>query len=85
MAASGREAEAVGAAAVAAVEKHFAMHGLYGLAPPSTAALPPSPQQQSRQLKQSAASEHGSDDQDFLSSPHSNCRSVFYHFLLSVK
>ncbi|EZA46883.1 Transcription factor SOX-6 [Ooceraea biroi] len=45
----------VAAAAVAAVEKHFAMHGLYGL-PPSAGAMPPSAQTQ-RPIKHSGSRE----------------------------
>ena len=60
------------AAAVAAVEKHFAMHGLYGM-PPSTGSVPNSPQAQ-RQMKHSSAREEAHQDeleQEFLSAQHS--------------
>lgn len=59
------------AAAVAAVEKHFAMHGIYGLPPPNTGAMPPSPQQQRQMKHSSARDEPTPDEQDFLSSSHS--------------
>lgn len=60
----------VAAAAVAAVEKHFAMHGLYGL-PPSAGAMPPSTQTQ-RPIKHSSSREETpQEEQDFLSTPHS--------------
>ncbi|KAJ8676607.1 hypothetical protein QAD02_012394 [Eretmocerus hayati] len=69
----GAPTNSVSAAAVAAVEKHFAMHGIYGLAPPNTGAMPPSPQQQHRQLKRDAASikDEPSPDSvdDYLASP----------------
>lgn len=61
---------AAAAAAVAAVEKHFAMHGLYGL-PPSAGAMPPSAQTQ-RPIKHSSSREETpQEEQDFLSTPHS--------------
>lgn len=57
------------AAAVAAVEKHFAMHGLY--LPPSAGAMPPSAQTQ-RPIKHSGSREETpQEEQDFLSTPHS--------------
>jgi len=60
----------VAAAAVAAVEKHFAMHGLYGL-PPSAGAMPPSAQTQ-RPIKHSGSREEPpQEEQDFLSTSHS--------------
>ena len=64
----GAPAGSVTAAAVAAVEKHFAMHGIYGLPPPSTGAMPPSPQQQRQMKHSSARDEPTPDEQDFLSS-----------------
>lgn len=64
---------AVAAAAVAAVEKHFAMHGIYGI-PPSAGAMPPSPQTQ-RPIKHSGSREEATqDEQDYLSTPHSKYR-----------
>lgn len=69
---------AVAAAAVAAVEKHFAMHGLYGL-PPSAGAMPPSAQTQ-RPIKHSSSREETpQEEQDFLSTPHSKFMSSFLH------
>lgn len=63
------------AAAVAAVEKHFAMHGIYGL-PPSAGAMPPSPQTQ-RPIKHSGSREEAAqEEQDYLSTPHSKCDSL---------
>jgi hypothetical protein len=60
----------VAAAAVAAVEKHFAMHGLYAL-PPSAGAMPPSAQTQ-RPIKHSGSREEApQEEQDFLSTSHS--------------
>lgn len=62
--------ESAGPAAVAAaaVEKHFAL-GIYGL-PPTTGAMPPSPQTQ-RPIKHSSSRvESTQDEQDFLSSQH---------------
>lgn len=61
------------AAAVAAVEKHFAMHGMYGL-PTSANAISSSPQSQ-RPIKHSVSREEPpppptQEEQDFLSSPH---------------
>ncbi|XP_051169395.1 transcription factor SOX-13 isoform X3 [Leptopilina boulardi] len=56
-------------AAAVAVEKHFAMHGLYGL-PPTSGAMPPSPQTQRPVKLSSNRDEPPSDDQDFLTSPH---------------
>lgn len=57
------------AAAVAAVEKHFAMHGLYGL-PSNAGGMPPSAQTQ-RPIKHSGSREETpQEEQDFLSSPH---------------
>lgn len=55
----------VAAAAVAAVEKHFAMHGIYGL-PPNAGAMPPSPQTQ-RPIKRE---ESVQEEQDYLSAQH---------------
>lgn len=61
----------VAAAAVAAVEKHFAMHGLYGLPPSAGATVGPSAQTQ-RPIKHSASREETpQEEQDFLSTPHS--------------
>lgn len=61
---------AVAAAAVAAVEKHFAMHGIYAI-PPSAGAMPPSPQTQ-RPIKHSGSREEAAqEEQDYLSTPHS--------------
>ncbi|KAK0159817.1 hypothetical protein PV327_010890 [Microctonus hyperodae] len=64
---------ASGSAAAAAVEKHFAMHGIYSLPPPNPGAIAPT-QQPQRPMKHSAGSRGGDDrpdeDQDFLSSPH---------------
>lgn len=65
----------VAAAAVAAVEKHFAMHGIYGL-PPNAGAMPPSPQTQ-RPIKRE---ESVQEEQDYLSAQHSK---YFLCFLLS--
>ncbi|OAD61409.1 Transcription factor Sox-6 [Eufriesea mexicana] len=60
---------AVAAAAVAAVEKHFAMHGIYAI-PPSAGAMPPSPQTQ-RPIKHSGSREEAAqEEQDYLSTPH---------------
>ncbi|XP_011499370.1 PREDICTED: transcription factor SOX-5 isoform X2 [Ceratosolen solmsi marchali] len=66
----GTQTGSVAAAAVAAVEKHFVMHGIYGLPPPNTGAMPPSPQQQRQMKHSSARDESAPDEQDFLSSPH---------------
>lgn len=74
---SKEEQASVAAATVAAVEKHFAMHGLYGL-PPSTASIPPPSSQSQRQMKHSSSREDPQqDDQDFLTAQHSK----FEHFL----
>ncbi|XP_033216108.1 transcription factor SOX-13 isoform X2 [Belonocnema kinseyi] len=62
-------ANSVAQAAAAAVEKHFAMHGLYGL-PPSSGAMPPSPQTQRAAKHSSNRDETPQDDQDFLTAPH---------------
>ncbi|XP_032674578.1 transcription factor Sox-5 isoform X6 [Odontomachus brunneus] len=61
----------VAAAAVAAVEKHFAMHGLYGLPPNAGATVGPSAQTQ-RPIKHSGSREETpQEDQDaFLSTSH---------------
>ncbi|XP_012279979.1 transcription factor SOX-13 [Orussus abietinus] len=57
------------AAAVAAVEKHFVMHGIYGL-PPTAGAMPPSPQTQ-RSIKHSGSrDEPQQEEQDFMSTQH---------------
>ncbi|XP_034933777.1 transcription factor SOX-5 isoform X3 [Chelonus insularis] len=60
---AGAPGGSVAASAVAAVEKHFAMHGIYSL-PPNPGAIAPSPQNQ-RPIKQEPQ-----EDQDFLSSSH---------------
>lgn len=71
----------VAAAAVAAVEKHFAMHGIYGL-PPSAGAMPPSPQTQ-RPIKHSGSREEAAqDEQDYLSTPHSKYHTFLYTCLV---
>ncbi|KAK0078344.1 hypothetical protein PV326_009433 [Microctonus aethiopoides] len=60
------------AAAAAAVEKHFAMHGIYSLPPPNPGTIAPT-QQPQRQMKHSAGNrgdDRPEEDQDFLSSPH---------------
>lgn len=58
------------AAAVAAVEKHFAMHGIYGL-PPNPGAIAPS-QQAQRPMKHSGGrDEPQQEEQDYLSAQHS--------------
>lgn len=70
---------AVTAAAVAAVEKHFAMRGIYGI-PPSAGAMPPSPQTQ-RPIKHSGSREEAAqEEQDYLSTPHS--KYIFSSFAL---
>ncbi|CAB0041897.1 unnamed protein product [Trichogramma brassicae] len=70
---SAREGAAT-AAAVAAVEKHFAMQNMYhGLPPPNAGAMPPS-SQQSRSMKHSAAAREeqlaADQEQEYLSSAH---------------
>lgn len=63
---------AVAAAAVAAMEKHIAMHSIYAI-PPSAGAMPPSPQtQRPGGLKHSSSREEAAqEEQDYLSTPHS--------------
>ncbi|XP_063992568.1 transcription factor SOX-5 isoform X2 [Diachasmimorpha longicaudata] len=61
--------EETSAGGSAAVEKHYAMHGMYGL-PPSTNAIPSSPQSQRPIKHSSSRDEPTQDEQDFLSSPH---------------
>ena len=63
-------ASSVAQAAAAAVEKHFAMHGLYGLQPTS-GSMPPSPQTQRPAKHLTNREETPQDDQDFLNTPHS--------------
>lgn len=62
--------ESLNSAAQAAAEKHFAMHGLYGL-PPTSGAMPPSPQTQRPVKLSSNRDEPPPDDVDFLTAPHS--------------
>lgn len=59
------------AAAVAAMEKHIAMHSIYAI-PPSAGAMPPSPQtQRPGGLKHSSSREEAAqEEQDYLSTPH---------------
>lgn len=63
---------AVAAAAVAAMEKHIAMHSIYAI-PPSAGAMPPSPQtQRPGGLKHSSSREEAAqEEQDYLSTSHS--------------
>ncbi|XP_014224787.1 putative transcription factor capicua isoform X2 [Trichogramma pretiosum] len=70
---SAREGAAT-AAAVAAVEKHFAMQNMYhGLPPPNAGAMPPA-SQQSRSMKHSVAAREeqlaADQEQEYLSSAH---------------
>lgn len=64
----------VAAAAVAAVEKHFAMHGLYGLPSSAGATVGPSAQTQRPMKHSGSRDESFQEDQDaFLSTSHSKC------------
>lgn len=56
-----------------AVEKHFAMHGIYSL-PTSAGSMAASPSPQ-RPIKQFSREDAMSDDQDFLSTSHCKYRS----------
>ncbi|XP_044018964.1 transcription factor Sox-6-like isoform X2 [Aphidius gifuensis] len=52
------------AAAVAAVEKHFAMHGIYGI-PPNAGAIAPAQQPQRSNKHTASREENPQDDQDY--------------------
>lgn len=55
---------------VAPVEKHFVMHGIYGLQPTSAGAMQPSPQAQRSMKHSNCRDEPSQEDQDFLSASH---------------
>ena len=58
------------AAAVAAVEKQLAIHGMYGM-PPNSSAIAPSQQEQRPMKRSGGRGEPQQEEQDFFSAQHS--------------
>lgn len=73
---------ATAAAAVAAVEKHFAMHGIYGLQQNQGGVIQPSQTTQRSAKHAGNRDENPQDDQDYLSTQHSKnyLKTVFFFF-----